>query len=286
MLSPTPLTEPTETEVQAWDLATDAKGRAEMRLKASEPGRYRLVYESHAGDADEAVRVEGGLLFTIRGPDFDDSAFRYSALELVPDKSEYEPGDTLKLLVNTDRIDSTVALFVRPADGVYDKPQILRMIGKSQVVEIPLDRSDLPNFFIEALTVADGRAHSVTRQIIVPPESRVLDVEAVPSADVFLPGQEGNLKVRITDADGEPLVGEATIAIYDRSIDAIAGSDSIQDIRKLFWDWHRSHHAVTYHSLARMESPVSPRGMPTMRPLGIFGHVHLGYGRGGGGDAW
>ena len=271
--SPTPLAELTETEVQAWDLATSAEGCAEMRLKASEPGRYRLVYESHAGDADETVRVEGGMIFTIRGPDFNDSVFRYSALELVPDKSEYQSGDTLRLLVNTDRVGSTVALFVRPADGVYAKPQMLRMIGKSQVVEIPIDRGDFPNFFIEAIAVADGRVHTVTRQIIVPPESRVLHVESVPSADVFLPGQEGTLKVRITDANGEPLVGEATIAIYDRSIDAIAGGDSIQDIRKLFWDWRRSHNGVTYHSLARMESPVSPKNMPTMRPLGIFGHV-------------
>ncbi|CAN0361514.1 unnamed protein product, partial [Ectocarpus sp. 4 AP-2014] len=56
----TELGEPEEKLVQAWRLDSDADGAAEMRLKASEPGRYRLVYRSEA--ADEAV--EGGLIFT------------------------------------------------------------------------------------------------------------------------------------------------------------------------------------------------------------------------------
>ena len=50
------------------------------------------------------------------GPEADD--FRFNALELIPDRREYAPGDTAKLLVAADRAGTTVLLFLRPENGV------------------------------------------------------------------------------------------------------------------------------------------------------------------------
>lgn len=282
---PVELVDPPETLVQAWSLSTKADGAAEMRLKASEPGRYRLVYKCQAAKQP----VEGGMIFTVRGPGFDGGGFRFGDLELVPDKPEYAPGETLRLQVNTDRADSTVTLYIRPVGGIYAKPTVLRLAGKSTVVEVPVGRGDMPNFFVEAHTVSDGELHTVQREIVVPPESRVINVEASPSATTYLPGEEGSLRVRLTDSEGQPVVGQATIAVYDRSVEAIAGGPSGGDIRERFWDWKRSHSASTHHSLMRYERPTHEKGVPTMQSLGVFGHLvprrgrglSQGYGRGG-----
>ncbi len=67
---------PTETEVRAWDLNTDDQGRAELQIKASDTGQFRLAYEVTSGDKS----VEGGYLFTIVGPQFDGGDFRFDAL--------------------------------------------------------------------------------------------------------------------------------------------------------------------------------------------------------------
>lgn len=271
------LVDPNETQVQSWQLATDAAGAAEMKLKASEPGRYRLVYRSEAADKP----VEGGQLFTIRGPGFDGGGFRYASLELVPDKSEYEPGDTVRLLVNTDHRDASVSLFVRPVNGVYETPRVLRLEGKSTVIELPVTPNDLPNFYLEAITVADGQVHTVAKQIVVPPVTRVMKVNVAPSETTFLPGDEGSLRVRLTTAEGEPIVGQATVAVYDRSVEAIAGGPSGGDIRERFWSWKRGHWPNTRHSLSRSEGPMTAEGVPVMRPLVVFGHVVPRRGRGG-----
>lgn len=272
---PVELVEPDEKLVQTWTLPTDETGAASMRLKASEPGRYRLAYKSAAADA----AVEGALVFTIRGPGFDSGDFRYGALEIVPDKAEYAPGDTAKLLINTDRADSTVSLYLRPVNGVYTKPQVLRVDGKSTLVEVDITAGDLPNFYVEVTTVADGQVHVVAKRLVVPPESRVLQVEASPSAKTLLPGQEGKLQVRLTDAEGEPVVGAATIAVYDRSVEAIAGGPSGGDIRETFWNWTRQHSPNTTHNLDRSEWPVTAEGVPAMQTLGVFGAVHPRLGR-------
>ena len=50
----------------------------------------------------------------------------------------------------------------------------------------------MPNFFVEAVTVADGQVHSETREIVVPPEKRVLNVEVLPSTGRVQAGREGD----------------------------------------------------------------------------------------------
>ena len=79
--------------------------------------------------------IEGGYVFTIIGEGFDGSEFRFNHLELIPDKREYAPGDKVKLQINTDRTGGTVLLFLRPTNGVYLPPQVLRLDGKSTIVE-------------------------------------------------------------------------------------------------------------------------------------------------------
>ena len=85
-----PERKPIETEVKNWNLATNAEGLADIQLKASEKGQYRLSYEVTDKAGHE---IEGGYLFTIIGEGFDGSEFRFNNLEIVPDKREYAPDE-------------------------------------------------------------------------------------------------------------------------------------------------------------------------------------------------
>ena len=125
--------QPVEKLEQSWDIDTDAEGQIQQQIKASEKGQYRIAYQ--LTDAKDHT-IEGGYVFVIRGDDFDGKDFRFSALELVTDKREYAPGDTVQLMVNTDRADAAVMLFIRPTNGIGLPPKIMRMAGKSTVVGI------------------------------------------------------------------------------------------------------------------------------------------------------
>ena len=108
-----------------------------MQLKASEPGQYRLSYEL---TDEKQHKIEGAYLFTIVGEGFDGSEFRFNDLELIPDKREYEPGEKVKLMVNTNRAGGTVLLFLRPSNGVYLPPKVLRLKGKARSTKSPSRR--------------------------------------------------------------------------------------------------------------------------------------------------
>ncbi len=257
---------PVETPVERWDLALDANGRANQTIKASAPGQYRI---SATIDDSQGHRIEGGYLFTIRGEGFDDASFRYGDLEIIPDRKEYRPGDTLRLLIHTNQVNSTVLLFVRPAGGVYAPPRIVHLRGKSTVEEIGIVAGDMPNIFIEALTVSRGRVHTEARQIVVPPESRVVNVAVEPSATTYKPGQKARVRVKLTGSDGKPFVGSTALTVYDKSVEAIAGGSNVGDIKSFFWSWRRSHHPYAESSLDRRMENVIRQNEIAMQVLGV-----------------
>jgi uncharacterized protein YfaS (alpha-2-macroglobulin family) len=266
-----------ENEVAKWDVPTDEQGRAELQIKASEPGQYRVSYEvtetSGEGEAEgkEPTTIEGGQVLVVRGPNFDGGEFRFNDVEIVADKREYAPGDKVALQVSAQRAGAAVLLFVRPANGVYLPPQMVDLKGKSTVVELTIEQRDMPNFFVEAVTVHGGRLHTAVREIFVPPAKRVFDVEVVPSADAYLPGQHAKVQLKLTDQDGKPVVGSTVLAIYDKALDYIAGGSAVPDIRAFFWKWRRSHNPQNESSLGRAESPVAKPNEKQMENLGVFG---------------
>ena len=155
-------------------------------------------------------------------------------------------------MVNADRPGGTVLLFLRPSNGVYLPPKVLRLKGKSVVEEVEIVRKDMPNVFVEAVTIANGKVHSDVKEIVVPPEKRVLNVEVTPSGTRFKPGQKAGLKIKVTDSAGKPFAGSTVVAVYDKAVEAISGgSERGEEIRAFFWKWRRMHHPNGESSLDR-----------------------------------
>ncbi|MGD0516643.1 MAG: alpha-2-macroglobulin family protein, partial [Thermoguttaceae bacterium] len=291
---------PVETPVQTWQIDTNEQGQVHQQITAGQAGQYRLSYKLTASPRPlgeglgvraaqdstaagphpnplpkgegTAKTIEGGYIFTIIGEGVDAAQFRFNRLELIPDKREYAPGETVKLQINTDRIGGTVLLFLRPANGIYLPPKVLRLDGKSAVYDVAVAKKDMPNFFIEAVAVADGRVNNEVKEIVVPPEKRILNVEIKPSAEAYKPGEKAKVKIKLTDLSGKPFVGSTVVAIYDKSLEYISGGSNVPDIKEFFWKWRRHHSANNNeNSLARLFQAMVPPNAKGMADLGIFG---------------
>ena len=262
---------PQETLVRKWDqLDPDAQGHAELQVNASTAGQYRLAYT--VTDEKEHA-IEGAYLFTIVGEGFDGRAFRFNDLELIADQREYNPGQTVNLMVNANRPNGTVLLFLRPTNGVYLKPKVLRLSGKSAVEEIAVVKKDMPNFFVEAVTIAGGKLYDELREIVVPPESRVLDVGVVASSETYKPGEKATINVKLTDSAGKPFVGSTVVAIYDKAVEYISGGSNVEDIKAFFWKWRRNHYPQNETNLMRQFLNLVPPQQQGMGNLGVFGET-------------
>ena len=134
-----------------------------------------------------------------------------------------------------------------------------------------MTKKDMPNFFVEAVAVADGRVYTEVKQITVPPEKRVLNVQIMPSAATYRPGEKAKVKIKLTDAQGKPFVGSTVVAIYDKSVEYISGGSNVPEIKEFFWKWQRHHWPHTESSLDRSCQNMTPPNTFGMGDLGIFG---------------
>ena len=161
--------------------------------------------------------------------------------------------------------------------------------GKSAVEEIGIVPRDMPNMFVEALTVADGKVHDEAREIAIPPESRIAQIAIEPSQTIFKPAEKAKIKLKLTGPDGKPFVGSTVVAVYDKAVEYISGGSNVPEIKAFFWNWKRHHQPQTESSLDRYFHNLSKKDEIVMQDLGVFGGVQGfqmgigGWGFGGGG---
>lgn len=253
---------PEETEVQSLDLTTSG-GDAETLLEARSGGQYRLAvrWTDGRGQVEEAATI-----VTIRGEGGEED-FRFNDLELVRKNAESSPGESAELMLQTDRAGSTVLVFVRPVNGVYQLPQVTTLTGKSRRLEIPVSRGDMPNFFVEALTVVDGKVVTAVQMIPVPPDDRLLEVQLTPTGQEFEPGAACEVDVTLRN-EGKPFPGALCVTVYDKALEYIAGGSNRADISAYFWGWRRHHQPRTADNLNRTYWHIPKEGEVGMVELG------------------
>lgn len=254
-----------ESEVKRWKLEKSEQGLADLDFRIEKAGQYRLVAEMV--DAKER-KISGAILVTVYG-DAPADDFRFNDLELLVDKRTYAPGEKVNLRINTNRPDSTVMLVLKEGG----KPVFVKTQGRSASLQIPVELGDMPNFFIEAVTVSDAKVYKQVREVIVPPEKRVLNVEVLPNGEKYKPQAKGKVKLRVTDGQGEPVSGECVLAIYDKALEYISGGSNVADIKEFYWKWRRPFRGGFMDSLGRQTGNVVVDRTDMMQFLGVFGQT-------------
>ena len=277
----------TEKEVQSWPVETNAEGEVHQKFAAPATGQYRLA-SSLSFKGGEAV--EGATILNVHGPGRDDpAAWKFGPLELVSDKSDYKPGETLKLRVNSDHPNAHVWLFLHIAGNAGREAQRIQLDGKSLEVPVPLDLKDMPNMFIEGITVHGAEVHTALRQVLMPPVSKVIEVTLEPAKPKVKPREKSSLRVTLRDAAGQPVAGTTVLAIYDKSLEAITRGSNVGPIHENFWKWKNNY----YNHSGSNSLPGSPGNLlrpnvTGMQSLGQFGGGGIGnlggrgFGSGGG----
>ncbi|MCP5545027.1 MAG: alpha-2-macroglobulin [Akkermansiaceae bacterium] len=259
-----------EKEIQSWPVETNADGEATQSFPAPATGQYRLAATLTYQDGDA---VEGASIFNVHGPGRADPAdWKFGPLELVSDKLEYAPGETAKLRVNSDRTDAHVWMFLHIAGPAGREAKRIQLDGKSSEIDVPLDLRDMPNMFVEAVTVHGAQVHKAVKEILLPPASKAIEVTLEPAKDRVKPREKSSLAIILRDENGEPVSGEAVVAIYDKSLEAITGGSNVGPILENFWEWKNSYQNYGLNdSLLPASGVLIREGQKAMSQLGSFG---------------
>ncbi|HEU0298237.1 MAG TPA: alpha-2-macroglobulin family protein, partial [Longimicrobium sp.] len=216
-----------------------------------EGGTFRIV----AQVADAQGRPSRTRLTTwawgrspwMAGPGEAENAQR--VVRLVPDRQEYAPGDTARILVQLPFWPARGLLTVRREGIVRTEP--IASDGPTLAVDVPVGEADIPNVYVQVDVVGahdrEGQPQPTARGtdfaagqtvLRVPPGSRTLQVEATPADSVQTPDSPGSVDVVVRDAAGRP-VGDAEVAvvIVDEAVLALTGFRLQHPVQLFYPTW-------------------------------------------------
>ncbi|HET7293111.1 MAG TPA: MG2 domain-containing protein, partial [Vicinamibacteria bacterium] len=219
------------------------EGRGEVRFTAAEAGEYRAVVTAFD---DRREKVTADATLRVASDDTRADLFRLSDVELTLERATYRQGETARVLVASSR--PGAVLLTEEAGGEILRHRTVLLGGRGRVVELPLTRAHTPNVFLRATQVADGRVFTVQRELFVPPAERFLSVTVTAAATVK-PGEKGGLEIEVKDANGKPVAGSFSLAVSDRSVEAIQAAYA-PDIRTYLYGARRGLQVTEVSSFA------------------------------------
>ncbi|MBQ7501502.1 Ig-like domain-containing protein [bacterium] len=161
-------------------------------------------------------------------------------LTLIPDKDEYEPGETAKILVQCP-FKGVSGMYCLARDG-FVKNEPLSINGSTAELKIPIDSKWLPNVNLSVAVNgqserldAEGRPVKGTARpacakgalnLKVSLKEKKLDVKVRPDNDKLRPGDTAKISVEVKDCGGKPVPDAQTaVVVVDDSVWALCGHE-------------------------------------------------------------
>lgn len=231
-----------DVTLQTVQVTTGRDGTATGRLRASESGS--LLLSAASVDAN-GRRITGEQYLWVTGRD----GWSWSEnrrIEMVPDKSSYEIGDTAEVLIVTGAPGTPVLVTVE-AGKVYEQAVIPAEDGMVRY-RLPIEEAHAPNVYVSAAFLKENRYYSGTRRLNVPAKRQKLSVSISAPKDQFLPGEKTTLEVEARDWQGKPAANaEVSLGVVDEAIYAIR-PETVPEISAFFYGM-RYNEVYTFNSM-------------------------------------
>ena len=254
-----PTYEPVYTVVSSSNLATGTDGKARLSFIPPNAGTFMLDVSGEGAHSQTLVWVGGAG--TAAWPDLPDQRF-----EITADKDSYRAGDTASIFIPNPFPTNSLAL-VTVERGTVSKAEVLLINGSGRQYSLPLTDDDAPNVYVSALVMGQGNDfRQGLVNLPVAPDAQKLNVQVLSTPAEAGPRDKVTFDVQVTDDAGQPVQGEFSLSVVDKSVLALADPNA-EDILPAFYS-------------------NQPLGVETGLSLAAYSGRDMlpGGGRGGGGD--
>src|SRR4030095_2374518 len=229
---------------------TDKEGVAQLNFTAEREGFYHVAWQSSQG----ADAVRDRLLPPIKAETYvfvcsnttTNLGYHHDGLELVVDKDTFRTGQTAPVMISVEQPDRYV-LFSVEGEDLFSY-RLIHVTGNTKLLELPIEEKHVPNIYLSALMISDGQAFSDTKQVVVPPVERFLNVAVKADREQYQPQEEGTLFVNAKDSKGLPVSAEIALGLVDESVKYIQ-QDYAGDPRQFYYGNKRAHEVQTQSTL-------------------------------------
>ena len=212
-------------------MSVAATGTGTVNLVPTLARSGSLIVRARADDA-RGNRITAEATVWVYDARVVDYAYRYSTLEAFTDRDRYQPGDTARILVNTDVRGARVLVSVEGRD-LY-QARVVPLTGNTGLVTVPLRPAYAPNVFV-ALHVRKG-PDVQTRVLEIPVKAQRHDlaITLAPDRERYRPGEAANVTIRTRDGRGAPVAAEVSLGVVDEAIYSLR-ADATPDPHDVFY---------------------------------------------------
>ncbi len=196
-------------------VTTDTLGHGFVSLTPAPARSGRLDVRARAEDAKGNVITAASSVW-VYDAKVAEYAYRYPALEARADRERYQPGDSARILVNTDIRNATLLAAVEGRD--IEDVQVLALRGNTALVTFPMHARYAPNVFVTVHVRKNREVQSRTLELKVAAERHDLKIALAPDRDAYRPGDEARIGVATTDGRGRPVPAELSLGVVDEAI--------------------------------------------------------------------
>jgi hypothetical protein len=228
--------EPNDTLIITQTTTSQANGNVRVNLNIpANGGMYRIVARSR----DEGGRLAQSTMFAwaLGTNERWFTSEKVAQLHLVPNKAEFEPGETATLLIpspyKSPEDGNQYALITLERGYVYEQV-VRRLTGSSLVYELPISKDHAPNIFVSVVLFkgtsigqfADPALMAGVVNLRVKPSKQTLNVSVRANQSNALsnalsnamPGDNVEYTLQIRDADGVPVSGQFSLDMVDKGV--------------------------------------------------------------------
>ena len=220
-----PIYEAVYTPIGSTDFVVDGNGQARVAFTPPDPGTYRLSVSGDGAVTQYTLWVLGaGGAPWPRSPN--------QRIQLVADAENYQPGDTAQIFIPNPLERPALAL-ITVERGEVMRSQIMQIEGSSALLDLPLSEVDAPNVYVSVTLIVAGEGETADFRmgylnLKVDPAAELLNVQIGGIPETALPGDEVPLTVTVTDAAGQPVMGEFSLALVDKAVLALSDANSLK----------------------------------------------------------
>lgn len=210
-----------KTVTETRTVHTNKNGDATENITFTEPGVYELALTGKDSRGN-TILSQTQLYVSGRGH-ANVRPTNNEALALKADKPSYSTGEEATVVFESPYTDARALITVERGD-IYEY-WIQRVTGSIGTQNIPIHKTYTPSVYASVLLLGPGPEvkHGAV-ELRTDIDDYELSIEAVPSKQSYLPGEEVVLTVKTTDHTGAPVAADVSLAIVDMSVLALMGN--------------------------------------------------------------
>lgn len=187
-------------------------GKKQIAFTPPAAGQYRCIFANG--------KTKRGFVLEVLGER--ESLGRYDGIQIISDKSVCQPGDTVNVLIQTQVPNAKVWIFEIMPDGHRRTPRLIETHKQTAWLNIPISQHGKPEFYVQAMTVVEGRLKSCQCRIVVPPIESQLHLKMTATPEKARPGDRAKVAVRVTDFTGKPAEASLAITAFDQALEDLS----------------------------------------------------------------